>query len=217
MQRKWKIVLVVSLSIVVLLGGFLGIAKLLNYLKHHRPPEIEPEADPPILEFLFENISQLSRICGYGYIGSNFHNGIDFMINSSASNILAPCNMTMWEKVLVYMSGVDHWAVRTSYTINKDYWMIIGFESFARNETFGNIQLDAILFDVNDTITQGQLIGPLFLHDGSAHIHFGLYKGSDTVCPYQYFSPGAKAIFDYLFPLLSIEDVPCNTTSTFGY
>ena len=217
MQRKWKIVLVVSVTVVVLIGGFIGIAKLLNYLKYNRPPETEVDADPPVLDFIFENISHIHRICGYGYIGSNFHNGIDFIINYSATNILAPCNMTMSAKELVYMSGVDHWAVKTEFVINEVYWMIIGFESFARNETFGNYQLDAILVDVNDTITKGQLIGPLFIHDGSAHIHFGLYNGSDTVCPYNYFSSTAKAIFDYLFPLLSIEDIPCNTTLSFDY
>ncbi len=218
MERKWKIVLSIFISIVVIFGGFIGIAKLLNYLKYHKPPENELEADPPILEFIFDNTSIIFRICGYGYIlSSDFHNGIDFMINVSAANIIAPCNMTVTEKVLVYLEDADHWAVRTTYSINKDYMLLVGFESFARNETYGNLQLDAILVEVNQTIIQGQLLGQLLMHEPSAHIHFGLYKIYDTVCPYQYFSPEAKAIFDYLWVALNCDGIPCNDTTSTSY
>ncbi|NHJ87326.1 MAG: hypothetical protein FK734_17815 [Asgard group archaeon] len=213
MQRKWKIVLAVFITILVLFGGFIGIAKLLNYIKYHQPPNIEPDADPPVLEFLFENTSVISRICGYGYIGSDFHNGIDFIINVSAATIIAPCNMTMIEKVLVHLVEVDHWAVRTCYQINKDYILMIGFESFARNETFGNIQFNAIAIELNQTVIEGQFIGQLLMHEPSAHIHYGLYKKVDAVCPYEYFSPEAKSIFDYLWVELNSIGDSCNTTS----
>jgi len=212
MQRKWKIVLFISISLIVIVGGFLGIAKLLNYIKYNKPPEIESEADPPILEFIFENTSLISKLEGYGYLGSSFHNGIDFFINATAK-IIVPYNMTVTEVVLVYLENADHWAVRTSYIINKDYYLIIGFESFARNETFGNIQLDSIIIELNQEITQSQLIGELLIHEPSAHIHFGLYKGVDDVCPYQYFSAEAKAIFDAIWLECHLGDNPCNITA----
>ncbi|NHJ05501.1 MAG: hypothetical protein EAX90_11805 [Candidatus Heimdallarchaeota archaeon] len=202
----------ISISLIVIVGGFLGIAKLLNYIKYNKPDEIEPEADPPILEFIFENTSLISKLEGYGYLGNSFHNGIDFFINATAK-IIAPCNMTVTEVVLVYLENADHWAVRTSYTINKDYYMIIGFESFARNETFGNIQLDSIIIELDQEIIQGQLIGELLIHEPSAHIHFGLYKGVDAVCPYQYFSAEAKAIFDTIWLECHPGDNPCNITT----
>ncbi len=213
MKRSLKITLITIITISVVFGGFFGIAKLLNYLKYHKPPDIEPEADPPVLEFIFNNLSVISRICGYGYIGSDFHNGIDFIINASIVNIIAPCNMTCIEKILVYLENADHWAVRTTYSINKDYQLLVGFESFARNESFGNYQLDSIVVNVNQNITQGELLGQLLMHEPSAHIHYGLYKKIDAVCPYQYFSTDAKIIFDYLWVELSSIGIPCNETS----
>jgi len=86
----------------------------------------------------------------YGFIWNEthqIHNGIDFMINDTA-NIVASCNMTVNDKSLFYNELGDHWQVGLSFDINDDYELFIAFESFAQNETFGNLQLDAIIVDI---------------------------------------------------------------------
>ena len=139
------------------------------------------------------------------------HNGIDFGINDTAT-ILACCNMTCNDKSLFYNEIGDHWQAGCSFTINDDYELFYAFESFAENETFGNIQLDAIDVEIGQEVTQGEIIGQLFLHRFGAHIHFMLHKNNEPVCPYQYFSTEAKGIFDTLWLEIGRGDTPCNET-----
>ncbi|MBK5112670.1 MAG: hypothetical protein KGD59_06375 [Candidatus Heimdallarchaeota archaeon] len=208
MQRKWKIILGITISLIIVIGGFAGGLLLNNYLRNNGSSG--SNNDPPIFAFPVENTEVLSML--YGFIWNEtheIHNGIDFMINATA-NILAPCNMTVNDKSLFYNEIGDHWQTGYSFDINDDFELFIAFESFAENETFGNLQLDALLVDIGDEVVQGQLLGPLFLHRGGAHIHFMLHKNNEPVCPYLYFSYDAKTTFDTLWSQLGSINSPCN-------
>jgi hypothetical protein len=209
MKRKWKITLGISISLIVIIGGFLGGIALNNFLRENG---ITTNNNPPVLEFPVENIEVLIRIGGYIWNDTvQIHNGIDFIINDTA-NIVASCNMTVNDKSLFYNELGDHWQAGISCTINDAFELFIAFESFAQNETYGNLQLDAIIVEIGQEVTAGQLLGQLFLHEPDAHIHFMLHKNNEPVCPYLYFSSDAKATFDTLYAQIGSSNNPCNGT-----
>ncbi|MHA1171323.1 MAG: M23 family metallopeptidase [Candidatus Heimdallarchaeota archaeon] len=213
MERKWKITLGLLISLIIVIGGVAGGLLLNNYLRNNDSSDFNN--DPPILAFPVANTEVLAAL--YGFIWNEthqIHNGIDFMINDTA-NIVAPCNMTVNDKSLFYNELGDHWQAGLSFDINDDYELLIAFESFAQNETFGNLQLDAIIVDIGQEVTQGQLLGQLFLHRNGAHIHFMLHKNHEPVCPYLYFSSAGKVIFDTLWSQFGLISNPCNGTLSF--
>ncbi len=212
MNRKWKILIIVFTTIIIIIGSSIGIKYLLDQLAEE-PPQNDP-AEAPILLFPVENTDVLVAIAAFVWDNDSgfLHNGIDFYINDTAT-IVASCNMTCNGKNLFYNELGDHWQAGASFDINEDYELFIAFESFAENETFGNIQLDAILVEAGQEVTQGEVIGNLLLHRGGAHIHFMLHKNFEPVCPYLYFSEGAKTIFDALWNQIGLENNPCNGTS----
>ena len=83
----------------------------------------------------------------------------------------------------------------------------------AENETYGQIQLDNILVEIGQEVVAGEVIGYLLRHRPSAHIHYMLQMNFEPVCPYKYFSPEAKGIFDALWPYIGYGTNPCNDTS----
>ncbi|MGC9781530.1 MAG: hypothetical protein HZR80_19990 [Candidatus Heimdallarchaeota archaeon] len=210
MERKWKITLGIFTSIIVLIGSTVGIIKLVDFLQNSNPSVINNE--PPVLEFPVENIEVLITLDAFIWNETaQIHNGIDFGINDTAT-IIAPCNMTVNDKNLFYNEIGDHWQAGLSFDINDDYELFIAFESFAENETFGNLQLDAMIVEIGQVVTQGELLGHLLFHRMGAHIHFMLHKNYKPVCPYLYFSSEAKTIFDTLWTQIGTSSNPCNGT-----
>ena len=213
MERKWKITLGISISLIIVIGGFAGGLLLNNYLRNNGPPN--SNNDPPIFAFPVANTEVLAAIYGYLWNETHqIHDGIDFMINGTA-NIIAPCNMTVNDKGLFYNEIGEHWQAGLSFDINDDYELFIAFESFAQNETYGNLQLDAIIVDIGQEVTKGELLGQLFLHHNGAHIHFMLHKNSERVCPYLYFGTEGKVIFDTLWSQIGSSSNPCNGSYSF--
>ncbi len=214
MNRKWKIVIIVFTTIVIIIGSIMGIIVLLNLPDGDLPPSQNDPPEAPILLFPVENTDVLITLDAFIWdnVSGFLHNGIDFGINDTAT-IIASCNMTCNDKNLFYNELGGHWQAGASFTINEDYELFVAFESFAENETFGNIQLDAIIVEIGQVVTQGELIGNLLYHRAGAHIHFMLQKNNEPVCPYQYFSADAKSIFDNLWVQIGTSSIPCNNTS----
>ena len=73
------------------------------------------------------------------------------------------------------------------------------FESWALNETYADIQRNAINVVEGQIVQRGGILGELLYHGGGTHIHFGMYDLGEAVCAYHYFSGTAKAIFDPLW------------------
>jgi len=207
MERKWKITFGVSLSIIVIIGGFAGGLILNHYLRNDNQ---NLNDDPPVLAFPVENIETLVLLYAYNMTDPETgHNGIDFTINSTA-NIIASCNMTVNDIVLVYNDIFGYWQAGVSFDINDAFELLIAFENFNVNETAGQQQLDAIVIEIGQFVTQGELIGQLLYLSPATHIHYSLQKNGLAVCPYLYFSSEAKGIFDILWDQIGSSTDPCN-------
>jgi hypothetical protein len=216
MQKKWKILLTISTILVVGFGSFFGIYYLLNLQDDddNNGDENDFPSGPPSLSFPFAETNVLITLDPFTWDNETEigHNGIDFGINDTAT-ILATCNMTCNDKSLFYNELGGHWQAGCSFTYNDDFEIFYAFESFAQNETYGQIQLDAITVEIGQKVTQGEIIGQLFMHEPSAHIHFMIQRKFRPVCPYLYFNTVAKSIFDTLWPLIGTGTHPCNSTS----
>ncbi len=209
MQRKWKITLGISISIIVIIGGIAGVTILNDYLRNNNQSFND---DDPVLMFPVENIETLEMLYAFNMTDPETgHNGIDFIINSTV-NILASCNMTVNDKGLTYNEDYGFWAAGVSFDINDAFELLIGFENFNTSETAGQLQLDALDIEIGQVVTQGELIGQLLYLSPGTHIHYSLQKNGVAVCPYLFFSPEAKAIFDVLWDDIGSGVDPCNGT-----
>lgn len=209
MKRGTKIFLWAFLSTIIVIGGFAGGLALNHYFRNKN---LEFNDDPPILLFPVENIETLVLLYAYNMTDPETgHNGIDFTINSTA-NIIASCNMTVNDIVLVYNDIFGYWQAGVSFDINDAFELLIAFENFNVSETAGQQQLDAIIVEIGQVVTQGELIGQLLYLSPATHIHYSLQKNGQAVCPYLYFSTEAKGIFDSLWSQIGSSSDPCNGT-----
>ncbi|NHJ38408.1 MAG: M23 family metallopeptidase [Asgard group archaeon] len=208
MKRKGKILLGIFIPIIVLGASFGG------FILYRKWPATWSR-DAPILDFPVENSAVIHIIGGYGYVPwGGFHNGIDFGCNTSV-NILASCDVrVIGIRTWLYAYDPDRWQTSVQFTINWAYYLEIAFESWAYNETYANIQREAIDLEIGQIVTRGNILGQLLYHGEGTHIHFMIkYNGNDA-CPYNYFSNEAKILFDSLFAICGVGGTPCNETVT---
>ncbi|HUT82591.1 MAG TPA: hypothetical protein VMZ29_15450 [Candidatus Bathyarchaeia archaeon] len=207
MKQRSKILLGIFIPIIII-GSSLGVFALWAYL----PAEWSREA--PVLEFPVALVEVIHIIGGYGYVPwGGFHNGIDFGCNTSV-NILAPCNVrVVGIRTWMYSTDPpDRWQTSVQFITTWGYELSIAFESWALNETFADIQQEAVPLSLNQKISQGEVLGQLLYHGNGCHIHFMIRHNGVDICPYQLFSATAKAIFDPLFAVCGVGGVPCNET-----
>ena len=209
MKRGTKIVFWVFFSIILVVGGIAGGLELNQYFRNKN---IVFNDDPPILLFPVENIETLELLYAYNMSDPETgHNGIDFIINFTA-NIIASCNMTVNDKVSGYNEDGGFYYAGVSFDINDAFELLIGFENFNESATAGEQQLNALVVEVGQVVTQGELIGQLLYLSPGTHIHYSLQKNGQAVCPYLYFNVEAKGIFDNLWLQIGSSSDPCNGT-----
>ncbi len=193
MKKNTKIILGVIIPLVVI-GASIGGIMLYNFLQKRAIAKLEP----PIIDFPVENTDTIDIIWGYGDQGGDFHNGIDFGCNSSVS-ILAWCDMTVVDVTTFLNDRNGLWQTNVFLEFNKRFTFDCAFEPGSQNETYANLQRDAINVEVGQTIQRGEVLGELLIHRGGTHIHFGMHDQGESVCAYHYFSETAKAIFNPLW------------------
>ncbi len=161
----------------------------------------------PIVDFPVEDPSVVHIIWGYGNQNGDHHNGLDFGCNTSV-NIVAWCDMEVEDIDTFYNEAGGHWQTNVGLKFNEKYSFVCAFEPWALNETYAYYQEDAIVVEVGQTISRGQVIGELLNFGSGTHIHFGMYDDSENVdvCPYHYFSETAKSIFDPIWDLNGYGD-----------
>lgn len=209
MKRKTKIFLGIFIPILLIGSGIGGFVLW----------SIWPatwSTDPPVLEFPVENIDVIHALGGYGDTGLGFfHNGIDFGCNESV-NIIASCDVRVIEiKTWMYATDPDRWQTSVRMRTTFGYILEIAFESWALNESFGNLQKDALQLKIGQKVQQGEVLGELLYHGSGTHIHYMIRNNRDSICPYQFFSTNAKAIFDPLWIQYGNGVYVCNDTSLF--
>jgi hypothetical protein len=208
MKRRGKILLGIFIPLIVIGAGAGGFALFMKW-----PADWSQEA--PVLDFPVENPAVIHILGGYGDVPwGDWHNGIDFGCNVSV-NILAPCDVrVIGISTWLYAHDPDRWQTSVRFTINWAYYLEIAFESWALNETYADIQREAVPLNVNQKITRGEVLGQLLYHGSGTHIHFMIKHNGKDVCPYNFFSTEAKLIFDTIWAICGVGGIPCNDTST---
>ncbi|MHA1211544.1 MAG: hypothetical protein ACTSSH_03695, partial [Candidatus Heimdallarchaeota archaeon] len=153
----------------------------------------------------------VSSLGGFGEVFYGTHNGIDYGVNASVY-VVAFCDLRVNGIKTWFNDKGGHWQTNVGFTYNWKYTFDIVFESWALNETYGNIQRDEIFVKVGQKISRGEIIGMLVYHGSGTHIHFGMKESGTDVCSYLFLSSSAKAQFDTLWLACGSGTVVCNTT-----
>jgi len=193
LEKKTKILLGIFIPIIIIGAGIGGLF-LGKTIQDYRVSKLPA----PIIEFPVENTDLIHIIWGYGNQSGDFHNGIDFGCNASV-NIIAWCDMTVVDIDTFYNDAGGHWQTNVFLEFNKRFEFCCAFEPWALNETFANIQRDAINVEEGEIIAKGEVLGELLYQGSGTHIHFGMYDMGESVCAYHYYSNTAKSIFDPLW------------------
>ncbi|NHJ88051.1 MAG: M23 family metallopeptidase [Asgard group archaeon] len=194
MQRKWKIILGITIPLLVLGGGIGSYA-----LWRIWPATWDSTA--PAISFPVANPDVIHILGGYGTTDEGwFHNGIDYGCNASV-DIIAWCELRVTYINTWYNDKGGHWQTNVNCRYNTRYSFEVPFESWALNETYANLQRAEINVEVGQIIPQGYVIGKLLYHGSGTHIHFGMKEDGQNICPYLFFSTDCKVLFDSLWAL----------------
>jgi hypothetical protein len=155
------------------------------------------DSEPPVMITPYQNISEMSVIneaysesssCPWGFI----HQGIDFFPVSDLATFRAVSNGTIERIDRFYNTGNGYWQVNLDLRINSVYRVGYAFEPMSSNSADADTQMSNILVTQGQTVTQGQALGRLLVRGGGTHVHFGLYKGNNPICPESYFTEDAR-------------------------
>jgi len=121
------------------------------------------------------------------------HDGIDFHATGNLTPFQAVCSGVVDSVELWLNPGNSYWQVNVIVIFNFIYSVQYAFEPFSSNQSDGETQLANILVSEGQTVSQGDIIGYLYRkHEEYAHVHFGLHKNWDAICPEPYFTLEAR-------------------------
>ncbi|WEU40887.1 MAG: peptidoglycan DD-metalloendopeptidase family protein [Candidatus Odinarchaeum yellowstonii] len=182
-----------AVVIVACVSGFV-VWNIISGIPDTLPLDQDPQLILPLYDY-----SNLTMIQGYGQVEPDrFHNGFDFTVNDTTI-IVAPCEAYVQDISFFENEAMNTWQTNLRLRLNSRWSVIIAFESWALNETYGRYQLDAIIVKVGDHVAANQTIGELLHHGSGSHIHFGIIDSGEWVCPYQYFTAEAQSTFQHLY------------------
>ncbi len=203
MKKNIKIGIAVAIiaGIGVTVWGVITFSSIFNPL---------PMGQDPALELPYNTITTLDSISYFGLPpGFSYdHNGIDFGFNDTTT-VVAPCAAIIAQVKFWYNERGGHWQTSLSLHLNSEWGVEMYFESWAANETAGQQQANAVLVKAGDRVDAKQTMGQLLYHGEGCHIHFGVIKSNTAVCPYNYWTQGAKVQFDQQFLTRNMTNSPC--------
>lgn len=120
-----------------------------------------------------------------------YHNGVDFMESADHQTIQAAADGKVVRLEERFNAG-SNWQVELTIKHGK-YDLQYAFEIFSSKKSDIDAQMSDILVKLGQYIKQGQIIGYLHRINVGAHVHFGIAKSNQVVCPDAYFTPSAKA------------------------
>jgi len=206
MSRKKKS-LIISLSVLFIIIGGSG-----SYILWRMWPATLSN-DIPVLDFPIYSSTVIHSLGGFGEVFYGHHNGIDYGCNASVY-VVAFCDLRVNSLKTWFNDGGGHWQTNVGLSYNWKYTFEVIFESWALNETYGNIQRESISVEIGQKISRGEFLGMLLYHGSGTHIHFGMKVSGESVCSYNYLSNDAKALFDSLWLKCGMGTVICNETVT---
>jgi len=200
---KKKVLLAVIIIGIISVFGIIAVKFILFRYPDTLPAGEDPELILPLISF-----ANNSFIGGYGTVPWGTHNGIDFGVNGSTV-IVAPHNAYIDDIKFWYNDGGGHWQTNVRLWLNSQWKLEVVFESWALNESYGQVQRDAIIVNTGQYVIANQTLGTLLYHGEGAHIHFQVSFGDAERCPYIYFSPSAQATFAAQFFLVNYTPYWC--------
>ena len=191
MKKGLKIFLITCVSLLVITGI---IIPLLPFMFGWNPAY-----GTPSLDFPFENPNDIIRLAAYntpdwGEVGLH-HTGIDLVIEND-SKIISPCYGTVSRISSSINPYKGHIMISIHIVINFGWSVMLVFEPYSNDTDFHEVQLSLINVEVGMKLEPSNEIGTLLNGGEYPHIHFTLNKNTNDVCPYEYSSTTAQAIFD---------------------
>lgn len=151
-------------------------------------------SEPPVIDFPLADSTVIGSIWGYGDHNGEFHNGIDFICNTSVE-VIAWCKLRVKMITTFKNEGNGFWQTNVRFQYNWKYEFEALFEPLTQNETCGNIQREAIPLKFGQIIEPGETIGTLLIFENSTLLHFGAKESGTDVCAFQFFTSSAKTTF----------------------
>jgi murein DD-endopeptidase MepM/ murein hydrolase activator NlpD len=145
----------------------------------------------------FKDISDMSAVndgfsstaeAPWGFV----HNGIDFFPDGNLKPFQAVSSGRVEDVKLWQNDKTLNWQVNIRIKYNNTFSVEYAFEPMSQNESDGQTQLENIYVTSGQNLSQGEIIGKLFVVADAAHVHFGLYKDGNAICPEPYFTPEAR-------------------------
>jgi hypothetical protein len=154
-------------------------------------------------------LDHLDYMQGFGQILPDYyHNGIDFGVNQTT--VFVASHECVVKGIQFYFNERGgHWQTNVGLLINAEWAVWYGFESWALDESIGQLQRQAIIVEVGQHLLANETIGNLLVHGEYAHVHFQINTYDNAVCPYLYFTPEAKSLFDSVFYKINITANIC--------
>ncbi|MFO7890585.1 MAG: M23 family metallopeptidase [bacterium] len=145
----------------------------------------------------FVNIEDMGPINEAFSVDSNCpwgfeHRGIDFFSNKNLASFQAVCPGEIKTVHLWQNDGNGNWQVNLELQYNSNFSVTYAFEPMTSDPAHGQAQLDNILVNEGQEVTQGEIIGNLFQGTSGTHVHFGVKHKNNDICPEFYFTPAAR-------------------------
>ncbi|MFW9924650.1 MAG: hypothetical protein ACFFDW_15315 [Candidatus Thorarchaeota archaeon] len=192
MKKGVKIFLVIFCSLIVLLGIFIPILPFIM--------RWDPAYGTPTLEFMFENSEDIVRLRGYNLIeeGGSYkdhHTGIDLEISVNGTKVISPCTGTVGFITSTVNKNKGHIMISINIVINLRWSIMLVFEPYSNSSEFHDYQMSLLKVKFGQRVEIGDEIGTLLIGGDFPHIHYTVNKGFNDVCPYNYSSSVAQAMF----------------------
>lgn len=143
-----------------------------------------------------------------------YHNGIDFMTQTNDQPIQAAADGKVIRLVERFNAG-SRWQVELTIK-HGPYDLQYAFEIFSSSKQDINAQLADITVKLYQHVHRGQIIGNLHRINEGAHVHFGIAKNNQVVCPEPFFTAQARSdvltMIDKTYPGATIC-YPANPTA----
>lgn len=120
-----------------------------------------------------------------------YHNGVDFIESVDHQPIQAAADGKVTRLEERFNDG-SKWQVELTISHGK-YDLQYAFEIFSPNKSDIDSQMADINVKLGQTVKQGQLLGYLHRMAVGAHVHFGIAKNNQVVCPEPFFTTAARA------------------------
>ncbi len=152
-----------------------------------RPEIFAPYQNFSEIEYIHQAYSSTAA-CPWGFV----HNGVDFSPYGDSASFQAVSSGRVERLEKYYNSVASTWQVNLSLRINSRYWANYAFEPLTSNPAHADTQMAMIQVALGQTVSRGQLLGRLLARGHGYHLHFGLYKDDQAVCPESFFTTGAR-------------------------